>query len=108
MLAAREKLVEALNSARADLAASKGVEGALRCAERLLQRVSTQSMGKIDRALAAIDRAAIEAADAIAEVDALQSALDLDSTDLESTDFFFLMIRRPPRSTLFPYTTLFR
>src|SRR5256885_10271547 len=29
----------------------------------------------------------------------------------QSTDpvsFFFLMIRRPPRSTLFPYTTLFR
>src|SRR3712207_7901721 len=24
------------------------------------------------------------------------------------TSFFFLMIRRPPRSTLFPYTTLFR
>src|SRR5256885_13233840 len=26
----------------------------------------------------------------------------------ESYFFFFLMIRRPPRSTLFPYTTLFR
>src|SRR3989454_6729149 len=26
----------------------------------------------------------------------------------EQVDFFFLMIRRPPRSTLFPYTTLFR
>src|SRR5258705_12439316 len=25
-----------------------------------------------------------------------------------SSFFFFLMIRRPPRSTLFPYTTLFR
>src|SRR5216684_7603805 len=25
-----------------------------------------------------------------------------------SIHFFFLMIRRPPRSTLFPYTTLFR
>src|SRR5438876_4943068 len=25
-----------------------------------------------------------------------------------STSIFFLMIRRPPRSTLFPYTTLFR
>src|SRR5438270_11970447 len=24
------------------------------------------------------------------------------------TSFFFLLIRRPPRSTLFPYTTLFR
>src|SRR5256885_3741278 len=26
----------------------------------------------------------------------------------EGACFFFLMIRRPPRSTLFPYTTLFR
>src|SRR3712207_8124983 len=30
-------------------------------------------------------------------------------SDLDITArFFFLMIRRPPRSTLFPYTTLFR
>src|SRR5690349_22641404 len=27
---------------------------------------------------------------------------------MRSTGFFFLMVRRPPRSTLFPYTTLFR
>src|SRR5436190_17098017 len=27
---------------------------------------------------------------------------------MNSYSFFFLMIRRPPRSTLFPYTTLFR
>src|SRR3712207_7196045 len=27
---------------------------------------------------------------------------------VERIVFFFLMIRRPPRSTLFPYTTLFR
>src|SRR5258705_11451612 len=32
------------------------------------------------------------------------------SSHIQSTSifFFFLMIRRPPRSTLFPYTTLFR
>src|SRR5438445_10637260 len=39
------------------------------------------------------------------------------SSDISAVDFsplapsyflFFLMIRRPPRSTLFPYTTLFR
>src|SRR5205823_14563909 len=29
-------------------------------------------------------------------------------TMLDLHPFFFLMIRRPPRSTLFPYTTLFR
>src|SRR2546422_11377025 len=33
----------------------------------------------------------------------------LDPTPPETAlSFFFLMIRRPPRSTLFPYTTLFR
>src|SRR5436853_5448168 len=30
------------------------------------------------------------------------------STRSASSVFFFFMIRRPPRSTLFPYTTLFR
>src|SRR2546422_7083710 len=31
--------------------------------------------------------------------------MDINS---KNVSFFFLMIRRPPRSTLFPYTTLFR
>src|SRR5258706_247066 len=35
------------------------------------------------------------------------SALHVSRTHYSST-LFFLMIRRPPRSTLFPYTTLFR
>src|SRR5690242_21388396 len=30
------------------------------------------------------------------------------SSDMFVMSFFFLMIPRPPRSTLFPYTTLFR
>src|SRR3712207_7789672 len=30
------------------------------------------------------------------------------TTEICTIFFFFLMIRRPPRSTLFPYTTLFR
>src|SRR2546428_3566060 len=30
------------------------------------------------------------------------------SSSEQTLEFFFLMIRRPPRSTLFPYTTLFR
>src|SRR3712207_7390254 len=34
--------------------------------------------------------------------------LFLDYDALIYCFFFFLMIRRPPRSTLFPYTTLFR
>src|SRR5256885_6860728 len=40
----------------------------------------------------------------------LQSVRDADVAGVWSPNviFFFLMIRRPPRSTLFPYTTLFR
>src|SRR5438045_6951530 len=34
--------------------------------------------------------------------------LSSSTTLLSILFFFFLMIRRPPRSTLFPYTTLFR
>src|SRR5574342_952504 len=38
----------------------------------------------------------------------LSTCLSLFSSVRLSLFFFFLMIRRPPRSTLFPYTTLFR
>src|SRR3712207_8937195 len=36
------------------------------------------------------------------------SIINLSPLLLPFVFFFFLMIRRPPRSTLFPYTTLFR
>src|SRR5438067_13841189 len=36
------------------------------------------------------------------------ATLSPNHTHLSLLLFFFLMIRRPPRSTLFPYTTLFR
>src|SRR3982751_7007346 len=35
-------------------------------------------------------------------------SLSLSVVSFSLLFFFFLMIRRPPRSTLFPYTTLFR
>src|SRR5438045_6075329 len=38
----------------------------------------------------------------------LHSLVSSVSVHLCLSFFFFLMIRRPPRSTLFPYTTLFR
>src|ERR1022692_3534237 len=39
---------------------------------------------------------------------ALPTALPEAINQFRPRCFFFLMIRRPPRSTLFPYTTLFR
>src|SRR2546422_8333719 len=39
---------------------------------------------------------------------AFSTRLFTSNTTHFASSFFFLMIRRPPRSTLFPYTTLFR
>src|SRR5260363_7769 len=45
----------------------------------------------------------------VAEFDAiLHHEVDLMREAANASQFFFLMIRRPPISTLFPYTTLFR
>src|SRR5256885_5469187 len=38
----------------------------------------------------------------------MRATLHTDMRPSLNSFFFFLMIRRPPRSTLFPYTTLFR
>src|SRR3984893_2978812 len=38
----------------------------------------------------------------------LKPSRSLGRTNCKRVTDFFLMIRRPPRSTLFPYTTLFR
>src|SRR2546421_11579538 len=38
----------------------------------------------------------------------MEKVADRHLCSCRSSFFFFLMIRRPPRSTLFPYTTLFR
>jgi len=86
MLAGGERLAEALNAALDDLSANKGVEASLRGAQRQLERLAPQMAGRLDAALAALDRAAVEAADAVAEVEALARALDLDPTALEKTE----------------------
>src|SRR2546428_13236821 len=38
----------------------------------------------------------------------MTESVQMDAAAVTYICFFFLMIRRPPRSTLFPYTTLFR
>src|SRR3990167_7055603 len=40
--------------------------------------------------------------------DRKSTRLNSSHSQISYSRFFFLMIRRPPRSTLFPYTTLFR
>src|SRR5256885_1017189 len=46
--------------------------------------------------------------EAAARGDTVRAKAPLLAACFEVGTFFFLIIRRPPRSTLFPYTTLFR
>src|SRR2546430_16689136 len=46
--------------------------------------------------------------DASNDVSGCDAVVDVVTAHALHAIFFFLMIRRPPRSTLFPYTTLFR
>jgi DNA repair protein RecN (Recombination protein N) len=86
MLGAREKLIDALNGALGDLTAQKGVESHLRTAQRQLERVAAQAAGRLDAALAALDRAAVEAVEAIAQIQAFGASLDLDPQALERAE----------------------
>jgi DNA repair protein RecN (Recombination protein N) len=85
-LGSREKLVEALNAALSDVAADKGVDGALRSAQRHLARFAPTAMGRLDAAMAALERAAVEASEAIGQIQLLGRSLDSDAGALEAAE----------------------
>lgn len=81
-----EKLIEAINHATADLSAGAGVEGALRGAARALERVADKAEGQLDAVLGALDRAAVEAAEAVVLLERASADMDLDPRSLEKVE----------------------
>ena len=92
-----EKLAEAVNAAAAELSRGSGVESALNAARRCLERVASKAEGRLDEALAALDRAAIEAADAIAALEKAASELDRDPRRLEQAEERLFALRAAAR-----------
>jgi DNA repair protein RecN (Recombination protein N) len=81
-----EQLVEALNAAAAELAGANNVEDALRQAQRHLSRVADKAGGALDAAAAALERATVEATEAIREIGAAGAAIDPDQGGLEAIE----------------------
>jgi DNA repair protein RecN (Recombination protein N) len=73
-----EKIAEALAQADSSLNDEGGVAARLRGAERTLLRVADKVAGRLDKALAALDRAGAEVAEAVAAVEAARRELELD------------------------------
>ncbi len=77
-LAAGAKLAESLHTAESGLTAGTDVEAALSGARRALERSREDAGGRFDAAIAALERAAMEAADAVAEIGDAAAALTGD------------------------------
>lgn len=81
-----EKITEDLRAAEAFLLGDGGVENALNSALRRLERAAPDAAGQLDDAVSALDRAAIEAAEATEAVAAAVTKVTGDPTRLEQVE----------------------
>jgi len=81
-----ERIAEALKEAEASLNVRDGIESRLRVAERTLLRVAAQAAGRLDGVIVAVQRAATEAAEAVAALQRARRDLDIDPRRLEQSE----------------------
>lgn len=93
----REQLVEAVERALVELRAGKGVEGALRSAAKELERIAVKAQGRVDEAVAALDRSVIEASEGLNLLERLESDLDHDADNLEQIEERLFALRAVAR-----------
>lgn len=92
-----EKLLEAMNGAMAALSQRGEVEASLRSAQRLLERVADRAEGKLEPVIAALDRAAMEAAEATGLLEHASAEIDLDPRHLEKVEERLFALRAAAR-----------
>ncbi len=97
VLVHREKLVEAIAAAHADLGGERGAERLIGTAARGLARVADKAGGRLDAALAALDRAGAETAEALARLEAASADLELDADALERSEARLFALRAVAR-----------
>ncbi len=92
-----ERLAEALNEAFALLTRNGPVEDTLQSARRALERVADKAQGVFDAIVEALDRAAVEAAEAAGMVERASSDIDLDPASLEAVEERLFALRAAGR-----------
>ena len=88
-----EKLLEAMNEAAADLNEGQGAETMLRAAQRHLERVAPLAEGRLEGAIAALDRAAVEAGEGVQQLEKISAEVDLDPRHLEQVEEHLFALR---------------
>jgi DNA repair protein RecN (Recombination protein N) len=121
LLMGAEKLLQAMDEAARDVGGGVGVSGGgpggvsgggrgvdatLRSAVRVLQRVAGLAEGRLDPAIAALDRAASEAEEAMAQLERAAAELDLDPRQLEAVEERLFALRAAARKHDVPVDAL--
>jgi len=92
-----EQVLEALNAAAGELDGDGGADAALQRATRQFDRVAERAGGRLDAAMAALDRALAEAAEAGQLVRAAGHELDLDQGRLDDVEKRLFALRAAAR-----------
>ena len=92
-----ETVTEGLNTALEALAGADGAESGLGAARRTLAQSAAKAGGRLDAALAAVDRAAHEAADGVAELERAAAGLQPDPQRLEEVEERLFALRGAAR-----------
>ena len=97
MLMNGERLIEALNAAQTALSGRGEVETSLRSAQRALERVADRAGDRLSPVIAALERAAVETAEAVALLDRASADIDLDPRALETVEERLFALRAAAR-----------
>lgn len=97
LLMQAEKIAEGLQEADALLAGADGVDNQMRQAQRALERVAPLAAGRLEAALATLDRAAGEVSEAVAAVEYAAVDLNLDPNQLERVNDRLFTLRDAAR-----------
>ncbi|MBW8728275.1 MAG: DNA repair protein RecN [Inquilinus limosus] len=83
LLQHREKVMEGVTAALAELSGDRGAERALVAAQRALQRIADRAAGRLDPILDQLGRALDEVAEATTAIERFSADIDLDAGELE-------------------------
>jgi DNA repair protein RecN (Recombination protein N) len=97
LLRAGSALGEAVAQALGELEQGKGAVAALRTAHRLIERHADKAAGRLDAALAALERAMSEATEAQAQLETARDTLEFDPNRLEKIEERLFALRAAAR-----------
>lgn len=97
LMRAGSALGEAVTQALAELEQGRGAVASLRTAHRLIERNADKADGRLDKPLAALDRALSEATEAQAQLEIARDALEFDPARLEKIEERLFALRAMAR-----------